>query len=243
MSKRLRSLASLLWDTDDPPVAEGSSNDVEALQSLQKENELLKKRVCDLELLVCRDPVPKPLTSQVAPHVHGPLRPNLLASWPGQAWLASVRDDVLCLPRLQGEILPQLHQSRNAKERILFDLCPSPKATASTILEHSRQKVMSLFKKYPAVYKIGITCNPVQRWCHPKYGYGRDRRQSWQAMKILFVCDTSLSAALIESALIQTFRDSPGCRNYNPGGETPSPEQGPHFTYVVFDILLPPIER
>ena len=59
-------------------------------------------------------------------------------------------------------------------------------------------------------------------------------------MKILAVCETSFCAGMLESALIRIFKDTPGCRNDRPGGETPSVENGPHFTYVVYRILLPP---
>lgn len=245
MVKRLRSLASVLWDSDGEPgcVQKKQYDDVDWLKltNLEKENIELKSKVSQLliEVSLLKVQIPKQLPDTHASTVRS-LASDLPLAWPDQAWLPCLPEGVLVLPRLRDEILPQLNQTMNAKHRIIFHLCKSPRATASSVLNHCEQSIQDLFKKYPCVFKIGMTSNPVKRWQHPLYGYGFDRREYWQGMKVLMVSDTSFSAALAESSLIRKFKNTAGCRNYNPGGETPSPEQGPHFTYVVYKILLPP---
>lgn len=243
MAKRMRSLASVLWDTDlEVSDQEGYQiQEVDAVQKtrrLEKENADLLAEVTHLRQENTLLKIPKPMPTE--PSQLCRTRPELLRTWPLQRWVANLGEDVLRLPRLWQEILPQLHDSNNCSERILFDLCKSSKATASTILSHAERTVENLFKKYPAVFKVGISSNPVKRWSHPLYGYALDKRECWLGMKILAACETSFSAALVESSLIRIFQSSPGCRNDRPGGETPSPDEGPHFTYVVYRILLPP---
>ena len=243
MAKRMRSLASVLWDTDlEASDQEGYQiQEVDAVQKtrrLEKENADLLAEVTHLRQENTLLKIPKPMPTE--PSQLCRTRPELLRTWPLQRWVASLGEDVLRLPRLWQEILPQLHDSNNCSERILFDLCKSPKATASTILSHAERTVENLFKKHPAVFKVGISSNPVKRWSHPLYGYALDKRECWLGMKILAACETSFGAALVESSLIRIFQNSPGCRNDRPGGETPSPDEGPHFTYVVYRILLPP---
>ena len=244
MAKRLRSLASILWDSDlDPAEHDDARNifEVEPCQKLRKvqdENKRLLEEVARLEKENSVLKIPRPLTTE--PSQLHQSRSELLSTWPMQKWISNLRDDVLRLPRLWQEIIPQLHDSRNCSEHILFDLCQSPTAKASTVLSHAEQCIRNLFRKYPAVFKVGITSNPVNRWSHSVYGFALDKREGWLGMKILAVCDTSFSAALVESALIRIFQSSPGCRNDRPGGETPSIDEGPHFAYVVYRILLPP---
>ena len=59
-------------------------------------------------------------------------------------------------------------------------------------------------------------------------------------MKPICVTESSFSAALLECMLISKFKGTPGCRNERPGGETASPGEGPHFTYLVYRVLTPP---
>ena len=246
MVKRLRSLASVLWDSDGEPgyVQKKQYEDLGwvKLSNLEKENIELKSRVSQLltEVSILKVQISKQL-----PNTHAStdrsLASDLPLAWPDQAWPPCLPEGVLVLPRLRDEILPELNETMNAKHRIIFQLCKSPRATASSVLNHCEQTIQDLFKKHPCVFKIGTTSNPVKRWRRPVYGYGFDRREFWQGMKVLMVSDTSFNAALAESSLIRKFKDTPGRRNYKPGGETPSPEQGPHFTYVVYKILPPPL--
>lgn len=236
MAKRLRSLASVLWDADCPdnPADIFHSHGAEVchqFRNLEEENASLLQQLANLQEQM--SVLPKPL-----PYRHS--RSELLRMWPRQTWIANLREDVVVQPRLWQEILPELHETNNCRERILFDLCKSQKATASSILSHAEQCIHSLSRKHPAVFKVGISSNPVRRWNHTLYGYAWDKKECWLGMKILAVCETSLSCAFLESALIRLFRNKPGCRNDRPGGESPSADQGPHFTYIVYNILLPP---
>ena len=238
MAKRLRSLASLLWDTDidsiEPQESRHGEVEDRKIRRLEEENHKLvtENKSLQLEISVLRAPKPAPKAPRQLD------RSVLLSTGPNQRWVMSLRDDLIGLPRIWEELLPQLCDSNNADGRIVFELCQSSKASA--VLEHAEQSVQKLFAKHPAVYKVGISSNPVQRWTHSVYGYARDRYERWQGMKVLAACDTSFSAGLVESFLINKFRGQPGCRNDRPGGETPAPNPGPHFTYVVYRILVPP---
>ena len=243
MAKRLRSLASILWETDIETdgleatliSGEGECNKIKQLQT---ENAKLREQLLQVEMEISSLKTPKPLPTLPGAS-HRP-RSDLLQAWPSQTWVSCLREDVSQLPRLWQEILPALHETQNARGMVLFDLPKSPNASASTVLSHAEGCVRSLFKKHPAVFKVGITSNPIKRWNHSRYGYAFDKIEGWLGMKILAVCETSFCAGMLESALIRIFKDTPGCRNDRPGGETPSVENGPHFTYVVYRILLPP---
>ena len=91
------------------------------------------------------------------------------------------------------------------EEWFWFDLPKSPNASASTVLSQAEGCVRSLFKKHPAVFKVGITSNPIKRWNHSRYGYAFDKIEGWLGMKILAVCETSFCAGMLESALIRIF--------------------------------------
>lgn len=240
MSKRLRSLASVLWDPDGTPDMIFSPTRVDDLkQTIQKlEDDILflRKQVTALqrENELLKVPRPMPTLHDTKPWS----TTELLREWPTQTWVTLIPKDVVSLPRLSQEVLPDLRSTQNAKHRILFDL--SPKTVANRVCQHGRQCIQKLFSKHPAVFKIGICRNPVERWSHPLYGYALDTRECWLGMKVIAVFKTSCSAALLETALIHEFQKTPGCRNDKPGGETPSPVDGPHFTYVVYRILVPP---
>ena len=145
------------------------------IKSLQEENQNLLEQVATLQKENSVLKIPKPLPTP--PCLRS--RSDLLRTWPMQKWVNCLKEDLVQLPRLWQEILPQLHESKNCNERVLFDLCKSPNATASAVLSHSEQCVQNLFKKYPAVFKVGITSNPIRRWCHPLYGYGLDKKECW----------------------------------------------------------------
>ena len=231
MAKRLRSLA--LWDSDAEEAAVGLRE-----AELHRENKHLRERV---QLLEAELKILKAQTAGVhAMPTNGD--EHVLSGRPcsTEKWLQSLRSDVLCLSRLYSEILTDLQGTNNCDGHIHFEIPRNPKATASQVSAKVEASVAKLWAKHPAVFKVGITSNPVQRWMHQVYGYSHDRREKWQGMNILFVSPTSLPAAFIETMLISRFRDSPGCRNENPGGETASPGEGPHFVYVVYRILYPP---
>lgn len=232
MAKRLRSLASMLWDSD---VEESTVELKEA--ELRRENWQLKERVQQLEAEV--DLLKDQLTRLGRLQENGD---HHLCDWPhaSEEWMESLRPDVVCLSRLYSEILVELRETNHCEGQIHFEMPQNPKATASHIAKKAEASVTKLWSKHPAVFKIGLTSNPVRRWQHSVYGYCRDRREKWQGMNILFVTPNSLPAALIEAMLISRFKGSPGCRNENPGGETASPGDGPHFVYVVYRVLFSP---
>lgn len=242
MAKRLRTLASVLWDTDSPVDGQdyfGLRSTNSQHRELQLENNQLKLQVEQLlsEVNMLKSKVP-PVAAPFFPREQlGPLDSGFGGA---EKWIHMLRQDVVGLPRLHEEVIPGLLESLYCKGSITFDLPKSPKATAYQVTQHAERCVANLSNKYPAVFKIGITSSPVKRWIHPVYGYSLDRREHWQGMKIISITSTSFSAALIETMLISRFKGTPGCRNEKPGGESASPGEGPHFTYVVYRVLFPP---
>ena len=232
MAKRLRSLASLLWDTDSCDL---ESDPMPSAIDLQLENAQLRANLQDLQDQV------QVLQDRVMAAATGPRYARdsdvELGDLGSEHWAHRLRVEVRCLPRLWAEIIPSLH---DANGNIEMDLPLNPKATASHVLGHAEKCIRQLSSKHPAVFKIGISRDPVARWTHPQYGYSRDRRERWQKMKVLCAFADSFSAALVESVLINKFKDTEGCRNERPGGETACPGDGPHFTYVTYKVLVPP---
>lgn len=232
MAKRLRTLASLLWDSEscaDDYFGSGTPSE------LQLENQRLQTRVQELELqvslMMCPAQAPSVKDTAVADYTE-PIT--------DQPWVRQLRQDVMCLPRLRTEILPMLDQSKAANRHIQFDIHKNPKATASQVIACAEARIHELSLRHPAVFKIGITSNPIRRWGHSTYGYKHDVIERWEGLKVLSIVPCSFSAALIETALITKFKGTPGCRNERPGGETACPGDGPHFVYVVFRVLTPP---
>ena len=174
------------------------------MDQLLRENAQLLEKIAQLEKENSVLKVPKPLPTAACRSLRS--RSDLLRSWPNQKWLSNLGEEVVKLPRLWEEILPQLHDSNSCAGRILFDLTISPKATASTVLRHAENCVGNLSKEHPAVYKIGISSNPVKRWNHSLYGYGSEKQERWLGMKIIAACDSAFGAAMVESALIRLFR-------------------------------------
>lgn len=238
MGKRLRSLASKLWDTDSSPSPKRSTGCTLVAQhgqnELQLENEHLKQQVQRLQAEIHEL---KQCAASPQYHQHGNL--DLKALGFKEPWIDSLRHDCVNLTRVTAEILPDLLETDYCNGKIIFDIPKNPKATASQVAKHHERCVSKLSSKHPAVFKIGITGNPVARWRHSVYGYCRDR-EDWQGMLIMSVSSTSFAAALLETMLISIYRDTPGCRNQRPGGETASDSDGPYFTYVVFKELAPP---
>ena len=237
MGKRLRSLASILWDTEDeiPPCSVNSGH-----SELQLENDHLRDKVQQLEVevaalkqrLLMQAPCSNPSNDSVEMDFG---RWGLL-----YPWLHRLRNDIARLPRLCAEILPLLDGTKCCEGRIQFDLHANRHATASQVAKHVCASVARLSSRHPAVFKVGITVNPIHRWMHRLYGYCHDHREKWQGMRVVAVNASAFTGALLETILISTYKETPGCRNESPGGETASPADGPHFVYVVYRILTPP---
>lgn len=202
-----------------------SEDDVEALQFLE---ELLRVR---RPLISCAPSLP---AAQLV------LRPALPAAFP---------------VRLAARPAPSLAQRPTSSDRKAFPKgvfgAKSPNAplagavskvefrlpqssNAGAVLAHAVQLVRQTVERGPTIFKIGITADPVHRWGNPKYGYQHDR-DSYQQMVVFSEAD-SAGAAMLEASLISMFKNTSGCRNTAPGGE--SARQGcAIYTYVVFRNL------
>ena len=141
------------------------------------------------------------------------------------------------LPRLSELLLDGLGQ--DAKVRLVL---PSTGASAGRALLRSKYVITEVLAKGPAVFKIGLTGNPMFRFYKkpskaspsPGYLYEKDK---YEQMFVLFAGATFDEAALMEAALIADFKDKPGSRNINPGGEGRQVYDPPYFTYLAFKTL------
>ena len=132
-------------------------------------------------------------------------------------WVGQLSGDVTSLPRFRDEVVRDLEKTNFAEEAIVFDLVNSK--LASSILSHAELCIRSISSKHPALYKIGVTRNPVQRWLHTGYGYKLDRHVQWERMTVLHAHCNADIIGLLEAALIRIFFNAPGCRNIRLGGE------------------------
>ena len=233
MSKRLRSLASFLWDDGDPHVL---------AEAWRKQN--MSGQTCSVDAV---SELPDVATEQCVPCVKvispgGAIEKPWLRrlrrkdSW---FWLEDLSKEIKELDRLKSVIVPNLKQTNFADGAIAFDLPDS--SLASNVLKHAESTIRSFASKCPALYKIGATSNPVVRWQHSRYGYVHDKHVRWDSMTILHLHTDPALICLLEAALIRIFYDAPGCRNIRLGGEGINHDsEGPFFCYVVRKALAPP---
>ena len=239
MGKRLRTLASLLWDDDDdaasllkdwgnqPSGCFGPGSEHEATQAkLSKKSEPLPL-VPDVPAVKQQQPVV----------IEKPWLRKLVRQRDPWHWVGQLSGDVTSLPRFRDEVVRDLEKTNFAEEAIVFDLANSK--LASSILSHAELCIRSISSKHPALYKIGVTRNPVQRWLHTGYGYKLDRHVQWERMTVLHAHCNADIIGLLEAALIRIFFNAPGCRNIRLGGEGMDEQSsGPFFCYVVQCILV-----
>ena len=129
-----------------------------------------------------------------------------------------------------------------SNHEITFALCKQDEMNANRIFSHCEWVVHSLSRKHPAVFKVGITENVIDRWCQKTYCYKNDKFDRWQGMIVLFVGSSSLVCGLVESYLIHRFIGRPGCWNVALGGESAKPASNLYFTYCVWRSLAPPVK-
>lgn len=153
-----------------------------------------------------------------------------------KSWIQNIQH-LLELPRTQ-QFLEQW-EAFGRKSEIAVYVCKQNSMTASRILKHCEWVVCNLSKKHPAVYKIGITENVMERWIGRPYSYKFDPYDDWEQMIVLYVGADSMQCALVEAHLIHRFLGRSGCRNVTPGGESAKTGSGPSFTYVVWKSLAP----
>ena len=139
------------------------------------------------------------------------------------------------LPRWS-EVLPNLHVWP-----IDFRL-PPVGSTTGGIIKHAHWRLKVLRSRHPHVFKVGITCNPVQRWASATYAYRRDS-EGWHGMQVIYATASAIAAAFLEAHMIYMYKDTQGCRNCRTGGDSSCVSaDGPHFTYIVYKSLAKPCD-
>ena len=242
MAKRVRSLGSFLWETDEPVSTEdylaarpsmtmcGCSVKVKLLE---EEIETLRSTVRDLHLRLkvsALPTIPERNVTVTKPHLSMKQRSD---PW---YWLQMVPVQTADLPRMKQEIIPDIVRTSFADNNVLFDVCDV--LIPSTILDHCEISIRSLYSKYPTIFKVGITRNPITRWLQ---GYSQDSRQKWSHLKVLAILPDPVSIGFVEAALIHRFQGTPGNMNVRRGGEgVDLSGAGPYFAYVAYRCLVPP---
>lgn len=155
MAKRLRSLASILWDTDDPELNSNVDPSHARQGELQLENAHLREKVQQLELEL------RAMKLRAIPH-----QPVVNQSSEAEVdfgdlglkhpWLCLLRADVARLPRLCHEILPDLEETCNCQGSLEFALHRCRTATASQVARHVEA----------VVRKLSCISGCVQGWDH-----------------------------------------------------------------------------
>ena len=244
MGKRLRSLPSLLWETDCEDGMQlhkewsasqwsGSALAIQTQKVKQLEQDIgaLHAIIKDLQNKLRGDALPVIETCVVK-------KPSLSQMKCKDAWyfLSILPETIRDLPRMRKEIIPDLERSNFASGCVAFDLCDAK--LASALLGHVELSIRSLTSKCPTVFKIGITRNPVARWAQ---GYSQDATTRWATLHVLLALPDALSAGLVEAAMISRFGSCSGNRNIQRGGEgVDMSGAGPYFVYcVVRPLCLP----
>ena len=90
---------------------------------------------------------------------------------------------------------------------IAFCLAPCG-SLAGKVMQHARVELETLIEREaPLIFKIGITHDPLWRFCNSMYGYWRDL-DNWTHMRILYVSEEPHGPAMLEASLIDRFRSS-----------------------------------
>lgn len=242
MAKRLRSLGSCLWETDEEvtfedwiasqPAACCCGKDAQ-ISALQQEIEHLRALAQDLHIRLKVASLPAVPANELTVTKPAMSRKQQQDPW---HWLTLLPETVSGLPRMLADVIPCLQSTSFADSRVVFDLCGA--TVPSAILDHCVISINSVFSKYPAIYKIGITRNPVERW---QIGYAKDTTQAWSEMKVLVAVADPVAVGFVEAALIRHYQGSPGNMNIRRGGEgVDLAGAGPFFAYVVYRCLVPP---
>ena len=108
------------------------------------------------------------------------------------------------------------------------------KPTCGKILAHAKKQIQAFREQVGlrvCVFKVGITCNPIQRFV----SY---REMGFTDMWVVTMCDSVDSISMLEAACIALFSAHVGCRNKaETGGEgalnRSPPPKPPFFLYVT----------
>ena len=239
MGKRLRSLASLLWDDGEPGNLLDEWSSKPSLPHVRPDSELKPAKEIHFAHTAADDCQRLPAVPTHALSVSKPWLKKRRLEDPYQ-WLQDLPLHVRNMERLQSEVISDLDRTNFAGGAITFDL-PSSSSLASAVLQHGELAIRSLSSRHPALHKIGITRNPVARWEHSEYGYKFDPHVRWEKMTVIHAHADGHAIGLLEAALIRIFYETPGCRNVRLGGEGVDDQaEGPFFCYIVHRVLVPP---
>ena len=121
----------------------------------------------------------------------------------GQQWESRLNEATLALPRTH-----RVFEAIESHSCIDYQL-PRRQALPGEILKHIYTCIERFrSKKWPMVFKVGVTHNPVFRYENDLFGY-KFERTKWDGMRVVFCSHHSTSAAFAEAATIQKFKGAP----------------------------------
>ena len=192
MAKRLRTLASLLWDDDDPVLLNA---EYKSVQCKRHGNSLFTRAEGPEEEQLPR--VPHCALAADKPQFRRSLQKD---PW---FWLQDLPEQLVALERFKDEVVADLTSTSFADGAVCFDLCSS--RLASSVLAHAELTVRSFSARHPALHKIGVTSNPTRRWLHTSYGYKFDKFVKWDSMTVVHAHEDPDVVCFLEAALIRVF--------------------------------------
>ena len=143
----------------------------------------------------------------------------------GNYWKLLVPKHLLHMPRLPG-----LMSEIMAEPAVRFDVVAG-NALASKVLQNAQAVIRSLPTK--RFFKIGLSLNPVHRWCNLEYGYQNSISPHWSQMRVLAMLEHGEAAGFVEAALVASWQADSRCLNSAHGGEAVAKQEGPFCVYVV----------
>ena len=118
-----------------------------------------------------------------------------------------------------------------------------PEPAEAHDISHGTRHIRATLNMGVSELKIGITCQPANRWSNSRYGY---QHTNYSGVKVIYVFENSDDVAAMETSLIGCYRyiDRSGirvgssghhlCSNRLPGGENAHVGYSPFFVYLVF---------
>ena len=129
MAKRLRSLGSCLWETDEEvtfedwvasqPAACCCGKDAQ-IRNLQQEIENLRALAQDLHIRLKVASLPTVPANELTVKKPGMSRKQQHDPW---YWLSLLPETIASLPRMVADVIPSLQSTSFAENRVVFELC------------------------------------------------------------------------------------------------------------------------
>lgn len=84
---------------------------------------------------------------------------------------------------------------------------PRPGALTGHVLRHACTTVETILQIHgPAVFKVGYTSDPTNRFRNHRYGYEHDVYQKWEQLLVIYCSHECVGPAFLEATLILKYK-------------------------------------